>query len=263
MIRKVIVISDIHACAPGETMFGVDTLRRFSEAVAQATRDHGDAAHIILTGDIANSGAIAEYEGVRAVLAGVAIPVTLMPGNHDNRDTLLQVFPETPVTPSGHVQSVIEIGEDRLITLDTLDGPPFRDHHAAGVLCAARLDWLRRALAGTEGRRVLVFTHHPPYAVGIPRLDCINLRNGAELLAILEAAGNVAHIFSGHVHRTISGTAQGIGFSLIKSIAHQLPMVPPEESGRPLAPEAGVYAVVYLSDENVIVHTEDLRPVDL
>ncbi|MFQ5622261.1 MAG: metallophosphoesterase [Paracoccaceae bacterium] len=257
MTRKLILITDIHLCPPGKRMFGIDPAERFAAALAHAQATHPDAEHVIVMGDLANCGARQEYERVRAVLDAVALPVTLMPGNHDNRDALLAVFPESETTPEGHVQSVIALGEDRLITLDTLDGPPFVEHHAIGVMCAARLAWLERALADAAGRRVLLFMHHPPYEVGIERLDCIGLADREAFLEIVRAAGNVAHIFSGHVHRTISGNLDGIAVSLLKSTLHQLPFHAGRPGDRPGGPEAGAYGVIILTPQSVILHSEE------
>lgn len=35
------------------------------------------------------------------------MPVSLMLGNHDNRENFLKVFPDTPTTAEGHIQQVL------------------------------------------------------------------------------------------------------------------------------------------------------------
>lgn len=251
---KLLVLTDLHVRGVGQTILGIDALERLREGIHHATANHPDAVHIVLMGDIVHSGKVAEYERVKAVLDTVDIPYTLMCGNHDNRDNMAKVFP----LADEFLQFVVNIGDTRLIMLDTLDGPPFRNDLHSGVLCEARLAWLRAALDTATGR-VLVFLHHPPHAVGFPGMDGIRLRNGAELLALLKEYPNVAHFFSGHVHRTISGSVDGLGFSMFKSPAYQMPFDLVGANAAVSTPEPGAYGIVLLYENSVIAHTEDFQ----
>ncbi|MGE4609965.1 MAG: phosphodiesterase [Paracoccaceae bacterium] len=254
---KLLVFTDLHVRGVGQSIFGVDTLERLREGIEHATNLHPDAVRIVLTGDIVHSGKLLEYERVKVVLDAVDIPITLMCGNHDNRENLLAVFPDTP-TSGGFLQSVVDLGDTRLIMLDTLDGPPFRNDHHSGVLCETRMEWLRNALDTATGR-VLVFMHHPPHAVGFPGMDDIRLRNGDVLLALLKNHPNVAHFFAGHVHRTISGSVDGLGFSMFKSPSYQMPFDLVGANAAVSTPEPGAYGIVLLYKNRVIVHTEDFQ----
>lgn len=253
-MHKLLIFTDLHIRGVGQTVLGIDALERFREGIQHATSLHPDTAHIVLMGDIVHSGKVAEYERVRAVLDTVDIPVTLMCGNHDNRDNLRAVVPQA----TGFLQSVVDIGDTRLIMLDTLDGPPFRNDIHSGVLCEQRLAWLRDVLDAATGR-VLVFMHHPPHAVGFPGMDDIRLTNGNELLAMLKEYPNVAHFFAGHVHRTISGSVDGLGFSMFKSPAYQMPFDLVGANTAVSTSEPGAYGIVLLYENSVIVHTEDFQ----
>ncbi|MFY0690847.1 MAG: phosphodiesterase [Paracoccaceae bacterium] len=254
---KILVFTDLHIVADGKTIIGLDPLERFKDGLAHALENHADAARIILLGDLTHFGQPEEYQRLAAALQGLDIPITLMVGNHDRRGAFLEVFPETAVTPDGHVQGVIEIGDTVLITLDTLDGPPHRDGHHAGALCAERLAWLERQLDRFAGKRVLLFCHHPLCDVGFPGMDAIKLANGAELSALLGRFANVAHIFNGHIHRTIHGTCAGTPFTVFKSPCHQMPMDLSEQSSASSVDEPGAYGIILLKERGVIVHTED------
>lgn len=257
-MHKILIFTDLHVRGIGQTVLGVDALERFTEALAHAVRNHPDATHIVLLGDIVHSGKVTEYQRVKNVLDGLIIPYTLMCGNHDNRDNLLEVFPDTATTPDGFLQTTLDVGDTRLITLDTLDGPPFRRYHHSGILCESRMEWLRDALKQTP-KRALVFAHHPPMAVGFPGMDAIRLANGAELLHTLKTSGKVAHMFCGHIHRTISGVMSGTSFTIFKSPAYQMPFDLKGDSPAVSTPEPGAYGIVLLTFDSVIVHTEDFQ----
>jgi hypothetical protein len=89
-------------------------------------------------------------------------------------------------------------------------------------------------------------------------MDAIPLADGDALLARLARHG--AHLFCGHVHRTISGSTGGVPWTMFKSTCHQGPLdlVTPDSS---LAiDEPGAYGVVLLPPGGVIAHSEDVLP---
>ncbi len=257
-MQKILIFTDLHIREADKTIIGIETLERFAEGLEHALKNHPDAERLVLMGDLANSGKIAEYERLKPLLDACPIPVSLMCGNHDNRDNLLAVLPETP-TSDGFVQSVADVGDTRLIMLDTLDGPPYRNYHHSGLLCETRMAWFKAALEDAGGRRILVFTHHPAFAVGLDGMDAIRLTNDRAFLDVVKSYPNIAHIFTGHLHRTISGTVEGISFTVFKSPVIQTPLVlnglePSMSSGEP-----GAYGLVLLYPDSVIVHTEDFQ----
>ena len=187
----------------------------------------------------------------------IELPYTLMCGNHDNRDNLLHVFPDTPVTDQGHVQDYVDIDGTRLIMIDTLDGPPYRNDYHKGYLCADRLNWIDNALSSAPGR-VLLFMHHPAWIVGLDGMDEIRMYNDTEALNTFKKYNNVAHLFTGHLHRSISGNIQGLSFTTFKSPGHQTPLFVENLHISQSTPEPAAYGVVFLA-ENIIVHTEDFQ----
>jgi 3',5'-cyclic AMP phosphodiesterase CpdA len=159
--------------------------------------------------------------------------------------------------PSGHIQQWRDFGQHRVITLDSLDGPPFVDGHHSGRLCDSRRAFLEDALATRNGRHAVVCIHHPPFETGIVGMDCIALAEGAAFLDLLAQHGDV-HLICGHIHRTISGSARGVPWSMFKSPCHQgvLDLVQP--NSHLSSNEPGAFGVVLLSDDGVVVHSEDV-----
>ena len=264
MHHKILVFTDIHIKSEGEKIVGYDPLERFDTGLKHALKHHPDADHLILTGDLTHNGRPDQFARLKPLLADLPLPVTLMTGNHDRRDTLLEAFPDQLVTESGHLMRAIDLQgaapfgpKDRLICLDTLDGPPWREHHHAGALCRARMEWLKEQLDTAGERRVSIFMHHPPFHTGFDGMDAIRMMDHDAFYDLVKQYPNVAHIFAGHIHRTISGTAHGIGFTIFKSPTHQMPMMLGETGYAHSVPEPGAYGIILLSDEGVIVHSED------
>src|SRR4051812_18739345 len=143
-------------------------------------------AAVLVSGDIADSGAAAEYERARELLAPLDMPVHLLAGNHD-------AFPERTAYTAA-------CGGIRLVACDT--SIPGRDE---GELDA---DWLAARLAEDAETPTVVALHHHPVALGIPWLDRIGLRAPERLAAVLTP--NVRRVVAGHVHRTSFATLAGV-----------------------------------------------------
>jgi 3',5'-cyclic AMP phosphodiesterase CpdA len=145
------------------------------------------------------------------------MPVYLIPGNHDAREALRQVFDDHAYLPrSGFLQYAIEDLPVRLIALDSL--VPGKGY---GALCAERLDWLEARLDESD-RPTVVFMHHPPFACGIDAFDNFRLNEGGERLAeLVRRHDNVERVMCGHVHRPIQVRWAGTMASIAPSTAHQ------------------------------------------
>ncbi|MBQ0749187.1 MAG: phosphodiesterase [Roseovarius sp.] len=254
-MQKILVFTDIHIVAQGQTIIGLDPFARFAQGLNHALARHPDAARIVLCGDLTHRAMPEEYARLRGALADCPLPISLMLGNHDRRAPFLDAFPEAACMDTGHIQHYADIGAHRLICLDTLDEVAPDQH--SGWLCPARLDWLEQCLTEAGARPVVVFTHHPPIDTGFAGMDAIGLRNRADVIARLRAAGNVVQIVSGHVHRTVQGSAGGIPTAILKSPCHQMPMALDAKDTSLSIDEPGAYGLLLLSETGVIVHTED------
>jgi 3',5'-cyclic AMP phosphodiesterase CpdA len=172
------------------------------ESVRQL-RDAPDA--VVVSGDLAEHGADAEYELVRALLEPLGASVHVLAGNHDDRAALRRAF-DLPGEGDEPVQYATDVGQLRLVALDTT--LPGGD---GGALEAGRLAWLDAALSAAPDRPTLVAMHHPPIATGLPAFDAIGLpeadRRG--LAGVVRRHPHVCGLVAGHVHRTIVGELGG------------------------------------------------------
>jgi 3',5'-cyclic AMP phosphodiesterase CpdA len=252
---KLIHLTDLHLMPPGQMLWGLDPSARLDAALDDIARHHADAGLCAITGDLTEKGDAAAYALLKQRLARFPLPTRLMLGNHDDRAAYLSVF--GGADPSGHVQHAEEREGAHLLFLDTLKGPP----SSAGLYDAPRRAWLAAELAKARGRPVYLFMHHPPFDIGHALMDLIKLEDAADFAALLKGH-DIRHIFFGHAHRTISGMWNGIGFSALPSLNHQLPLVggsvPTVYSDEP-----PMYAVVTIEAGMTLVHADaflDRRP---
>jgi 3',5'-cyclic AMP phosphodiesterase CpdA len=249
---KLIHLTDLHLVPPGERLWGLDPAARLDAALDDIARHHADADLCAITGDLAERGEVAAYELLKQRLARFPVETHLMLGNHDERASYRAVF-----GGSGYVQHAVERDGAYLLFLDTLKGPP----SSAGLYDAPRREWLTAKLSRAAGAPVYLFMHHPPFDIGHKLMDLIKLED-AEGFAALLKGHDIRHIFFGHAHRPISGVWNGIGFSALPSLNHQLPLVggavPTVYSDEP-----AMYAVVTLTPGMTLVHADaflDRRP---
>lgn len=214
---KIIHISDIHLTLRGEEMGGLDPHKRFARALDSILANHSDAARIIITGDLTHWGERGAYEALKDAVQDLPIPLRLLIGNHDDRATFLEVFPDHPVDAAGFVNHAETLDGVRFIYLDSVGE---RTH--AGHFCETRRAWLDAELQACS--RARIFLHHNPMTLGLPAEDKIALvaSDRPAFRALLERhADKIEHLHFGHVHAPISGTVAGIPFASVPSTGNQ------------------------------------------
>lgn len=213
-------LTDPHIREPGRLAYGrIDTAPYLKRAVASVLRLRQQPDAVVITGDLSDFGRAAEYAHLAELLAPLAMPVYLMPGNHDDRDEMRRSFPgHGYLGAEGFVQYSVKVGAIRLLTLDTVV-----PGHSHGTLCAQRLGWLEAQLDAARHEPVVIAMHHPPFRTLIGHMDAIGLREGGpELEALVARHPNVERIVCGHVHRAIDVRFGGTIASVSPAPAHQV-----------------------------------------
>lgn len=200
-----IQITDTHIVAPGALAYGrSDTAEALRRAVAtiNARLPHLDGIDCVLvTGDLTDHGTPEEYAHFAAIMADLELPWQAVPGNHDQREAMRAAFAGAPWMPEyGPIHWVRDFGPFSVIGLDTLlEGA----HH--GELSPEGAAFLDAALTAIGPQPAVIATHHPWMHTGIRAMDADNLRNGAAMMARLEAHAAPVRMISGHVHRAVTG----------------------------------------------------------
>lgn len=193
-------ISDVHVRPVGQLYKGVvDSNRMLVEAVAHLNALDPLPDLVLITGDLVDEGDPAEYAALRPILAALAVPYLVIPGNHDEREACRRAFTDHAYLPrTGPMHYAVEHYPVRVIAFDsTVPGLHHGEADAAGLL------WLEETLARDRARPAVVIMHHPPFACGIPYLDKYRLMRPDPLAEVLSRFDHVERVLCGHVHRPI------------------------------------------------------------
>ena len=215
-------ISDLHVKRPGALAYRrVDTSAHLARCIARLNALEPKLDAVVVTGDLVDSGSLAEYESLKTLLSPLTMPVYLLVGNHDDRAALRQVFGDHAYLHGSaeFVHYAVDVGPLRLIALDSQ-----MPQQSAGHLCDARLAWLETQLAQALGKPVMLALHHPPFVSGIGHMDRQRLdpESAQRLAAIVSRYPNVERVVCGHVHRPIFTRFAGTIASAVPAPAHQV-----------------------------------------
>jgi 3',5'-cyclic-AMP phosphodiesterase len=179
---------------------------------------------LVLTGDLADHGAAAEYARVRELVDPVAermgAPVVYVAGNHDDRAALRShlLGSEPSDAPLDHV---VRLGDLRIVVLDsTVPGRTY------GELRPAQLEWLRAELAEPAPAGTVLALHHPPLPSPFALVAAMELQNRAGLAAAV-GGSDVRIVLAGHTHVVSAGAVAGIPVWTGGAAAYLFDALPP------------------------------------
>jgi len=210
-------ISDLHIKAPGALAYGkVDTAAALQRCVAalNALQPRPDLA--VISGDLADTPTVEEYDHLKRLLAPLEIPFIGIPGNHDSRAMMRAAFPDQAyATSEGGLNQLRSVGGLDIVLLDS--SVPGKPH---GELEPATLQWLEATLAASPERPALLFLHHPPFRTGIDHMDVQDLSNAGALAPIIRSHPRVQLISAGHVHRATLTQFAGVPATICPAPNH-------------------------------------------
>ncbi len=245
-------ISDFHVRPRGQTAYGVDTNAMFAEAIDAVLRLRPRPDLVLVSGDLADCGLAEEYALVTEGLAALPMPVFVVPGNHDRRETLVRgLWDRHSYLPDGFINYAVEEFPLRLICLDSV--VPGVGH---GGFCSERQDWLRHTLAQGDGAPTLVMIHHPPFRVGVDGMDeLMLLQDTAAFETIIRRHPEVERVVCGHYHRPITVRYAGtVGFCA-PSTAHQVALdLHPGRANRFIMEPPGLAVHTWRPDAGLTTH---------
>jgi Icc protein len=214
-------ISDFHvfAHAPETSLVRLDVENAVRKVVADIVSLSPKLDAVMFTGDLTDGGSSADYALLQDILAPITVPVFVVPGNHDRRETLRAAFsPWLPFTDQTTLHYESQIGNVRILALDTLV-----EGHGYGRLSYAQLRWLAARLAVVTEGPTQIIMHHPPFPSGIKALDDMSLvEDGPQLAEMVRAYRGDIRILSGHIHRPYQAIWNGAFCAVAGSPAFQI-----------------------------------------
>ena len=203
---KLIQLSDLHLVPPGKlTSKVLDTNSILEETINEILRKKdyfGEIEGLLVTGDVSDDGSIESYLSAHEKLIKLNVPVLVIPGNHDLRNPMREVFNEHVEfsTNSSQFDWVFKYEETVIVGLDSLvEGENF------GFLEKTSLEFLSNQLSIHNGSDIVLLIHHPPIKTGIYFMDKIGLTNSSDLSECLKATNRPVRILCGHVHGVYHG----------------------------------------------------------
>ncbi|MEM0907082.1 MAG: phosphodiesterase [Pseudomonadota bacterium] len=253
---RIAQLTDLHLRPPGVLTLGaIDADAYATAAIDAVIAKHDDLDAVMVTGDIADLGEEDAYTRAAMLLSRFAIPVFVVPGNHDMTHRLRDAFITWPGVSDAPVPEKLcysaDLGSVRVVMLDTAVN---RDNQMvpSGTLGTAQLEWLDAVL--DHPGDTIIGMHHPPFQVGIGFMDEISLSDADAFGAVVAKHANVARIVCGHVHRTIVGTVGGVTTMAIPGVAHQVKLALSAVAVPQLVMEPPAYGIHLAAGGAVVSH---------
>lgn len=193
-----------------------------SKFVAEANRLH--PAFVVLCGDLTNSStSTEELRAFRHTIAGLHVPLHLVPGNHDvgNRPIPSQI--SLYRKRYGRDYYTFHSGALIGIVLDSM----LMGQTNAPQNTARQLAWLRKQLrrdSYRKGAQIAIFQHVPFYVNAPDEPNSywnVPLPQRTVYLNLLRRFG-VTHVFAGHLHRPVETRTDGLEIVIAGAIGKPL-----------------------------------------
>ncbi|MBL4902718.1 MAG: phosphodiesterase [Desulfocapsa sp.] len=244
-------ISDTHIAGKNKNAYGVvPTAANLELCVANINQLAPNPDLVLVTGDITCNGLLEESKRAAAILRKLRSPYYIVPGNHDDRSTLLSAFGQNacPVENNTFIHYVIEGYDIRLIALDTSS-----PGQSGGEICETRLSWLEEQLSLKKDKATILFMHHPPAKCRVLETDKDTFIGVGKLGDLIKKHQNIKRILCGHIHMSAHlewyGTVISVAPSMGLEIVLDLTLKRPSE----FTMEAPAYQLHYLTPENNLV----------
>ncbi len=217
MAKCIVQISDFHLPDnPQECHEGISAYNNFVGILEYIRKHYYNCDYIIITGDLAHTASKCAYLQIRELLGDFLPRCRLIPGNHDCRDNLRQVFQKVIPDSSGPINFAMSVGNWRLVGLDSLI-----QGDVGGRIGDDQLQWLENELYTNKTKNFMLFVHHPPIVMGSPWLDGIGLYDRSKLIPIINESSQVKVIFAGHAHQEYEGLIRNVPVRVIPSTSLQ------------------------------------------
>lgn len=232
-------------------------MERLRAVIARLTDSPNRPDMLLMTGDLTEFGDRESYARLAEAVKDCPFPVWPLVGNHDLREPLREVFPDTPCE-DGFIQYALDWNGVRLVMLDTLE--PGRH---GGSFCEVRANWLTRELVAHPDTPTVLVMHHPPFESGIGWLDGDAREEWMHRFAdTVTGHDQVRAVITGHLHRNIHTLWNGVSMTVCASTAPLValdlrPSDPNVPDGREMiTDELPVYALHRWDGQRLISHFE-------
>jgi 3',5'-cyclic AMP phosphodiesterase CpdA len=218
-VTLLVQITDTHILPPGQLLYGItDTAAHLGKVVSEINRMCPTPDLVLITGDLVEGSHDPAYEHFIELVRPLKAPVYVIPGNHDDPETMLEAFSETPYFPASHLTCQYSVEDFPVRILGLNSHKPETEFPGYGDL---RLAWLHDQL-GRSDKPTLIAIHHPPMKTGIEFIDMAGDDWFQGLKSVLEDNPQVKLVICGHCHTDLRGRIGNVPVFMAGSTAHQL-----------------------------------------
>ncbi|GAB18840.1 putative phosphodiesterase [Gordonia effusa NBRC 100432] len=241
-------ISDLH-------FNGTEYNRSRNEAAVEYINQYSvgiDA--LLITGDIADTGAPEQYEEFVSTVTS-DLPTLTTIGNHDD----LQTYRDVVGLPENSILDVPNRSGDshnlRIIAVDSSI-----PDSAGGYLSDATLAFVDAAIGEVDSATsILLAFHHPPVVLHMPVMDVIRQTGEDRLIDLVAAHPNIVGLLCGHAHTPAVTRFAGRPLCLAPGVSSTLNL-PFEGSGVVNVSQPPSIAFHLLDDERLTTHFRVATP---
>lgn len=206
---------------------------------------------VVITGDLVDRGRPDEYVALREVIGPYPLPVHLVAGNHDDRESLLDTFGGTPYLGGGFSAHYhVDHPEVTVVVLDSLT-----PGEVGGRLGEEQLGWLDGVLAGRPEVPAVICVHHPPVAVVTPAVDAVRLADGDALAEVVRRHPHVVRVAAGHLHRPVTTAYAGTVLTVAPSTWRQASLTMSADDEIGWVDEPTAFLLHAIDDGGCVTHT--------
>jgi len=214
-----IQLTDTHILPPGEVLYGsIDTALHLKKTVAEINRMRPRPEAVLITGDLVDRGDETSYRHFINLISPLEMPVYVIPGNHDDPETMARLFADTPCFPvaDSTYQYIISDFPFNILALNTKS-----DSTELPELHKERLNWLKQQLDQSD-KPILIALHHPPMKTGIELIDMGGEEWFQDLKTLLAGYDQVKLLICGHCHTDLCGRIGNVPVYMAPATSHQL-----------------------------------------
>ncbi len=201
---RLLQITDTHLFAQADgQLLGIRTADSLAAVLAAIQAQAEPFDLVLATGDLSQDYSTDSYRRFSDMARPLNRPIFWLPGNHDDGPLMRRVMPDFGI--SNAQQIVLDTWQ--IIMLDT---QVYSVPH--GWLKPEQMSFLEQCLSSQPDRYTLICLHHNTFPFGSTWLDQHDLKNGPDLLALIERFPNVRLVLCGHVHQETDLLHNGVRF---------------------------------------------------
>ena len=187
MATRLVQISDCHLFSDSQEEFrGVQPHGALERALQHVTEHESGCDYLVISGDLAHDEQRETYLELREMLGDWIPRCRLIPGNHDHRESIHEIFAE--IVPA---EQEAVCFEEKLPGWTMLGLDSHIPGEVHGQLSAAQWQWVEERLTDNQEQATILFLHHPPFSVESAWLDEIALRENEQFSALLKRFSQV------------------------------------------------------------------------